>query len=76
MYDKLSNLFLGHFEPQRASVRAGKLGIPCESSPHASALRLRNCKVSARGAQPEDRLTNVTHKTFRNMEKRRLAHER
>ncbi len=27
-----------HFEPQRASVRAVKLGIACESGPHASAL--------------------------------------
>ena len=34
-------------EPQRASVRAGRLEISCESGPHASALRLRNCKVSA-----------------------------
>ncbi|HUP80837.1 MAG TPA: DUF6798 domain-containing protein [Pirellula sp.] len=31
-----------HFEPQRASVRAGKLGIACESEPHASELRLGN----------------------------------
>ncbi len=36
-----------HFEPQRASVRAGRLDISCESGPHASALRLKNCKVSA-----------------------------
>ena len=36
-----------HFEPQRASVRAGMLGIACESCPQVSALRLRNYKVSA-----------------------------
>ena len=36
-----------HFEPQRASVRAGTLGIACESGPHDSALRLKIHKVSA-----------------------------
>ena len=36
-----------HFEPQRASVRAGRLVIPCKSSPHAIALRLKIYKVSA-----------------------------
>ena len=36
-----------HFEPQRASVRAGRLVIPCKSGPHASALRLKIYKVSA-----------------------------
>ena len=33
-----------HFEPQRASVRASRLEIACESGPHAGALRLRNYK--------------------------------
>ena len=36
-----------HFEPQRASVLAGRLVIPCKSGPHASALRLKIYKVSA-----------------------------
>ena len=36
-----------HFEPQRASVRAGRLVIAYESGPHASALRLKIYKVSA-----------------------------
>ncbi len=36
-----------HFEPQRTSVRAGRLGIVCKSGPHASALRLKIYKVSA-----------------------------
>ena len=36
-----------HFEPQRASVRAGRLVITRESGPHASALRLIIYKVSA-----------------------------
>ena len=36
-----------HFEPLRASVRAGRLVITCESGPHASALRLKIYKVSA-----------------------------
>ena len=49
-----------HFEPQRASVRAGRLVIPCKSGPHASALRLKIYKVSAiwqppagNGARPQ-----------------------
>ena len=41
-----------HFEPQRTSVRASRLGISCESGPHAIALRLRNYKVSAIVRQP------------------------
>ena len=36
-----------HFEPQRASVRAGRSGNVWESGPHASALRLKIPKVSA-----------------------------
>ena len=36
-----------HFEPQRASVRAGRPGVSCKSGPHASALRLKIYKVSA-----------------------------
>ena len=35
------------FEPQRASVRAETLVTTCESSPHASALRLKTHNVSA-----------------------------
>ena len=34
-----------HFEPQRASVRAGSQWIADDSSPHASALRLKIYKV-------------------------------
>ncbi len=36
-----------HFEPQLASVRAGRLEITCKSGPHASALRLKIYNVSA-----------------------------
>ena len=36
-----------HFEPQRASVRAGRQKITRKSDPHASALRLKIYKVSA-----------------------------
>ena len=38
-----------HFEPLRASVRAGRQLITRESGPHASALRLKIYKVSAIG---------------------------
>ncbi len=38
-----------HFEPQRTSVRASRLGISCESGPHAIALRLKIYKVSTIG---------------------------
>ncbi len=41
-----------HFEPPRASVRAGGPRIACESGPHASALRLKIYKVSAIGLTP------------------------
>ena len=36
-----------HFEPLRASVRAGSPLITGESGPHASALRLKTHNVSA-----------------------------
>ena len=36
-----------YVEPQRASVRAGRLVITRESGPHASALRLKISKMSA-----------------------------
>ena len=35
-----------HFEPLRASVRAGTLVTLCESGPHTSALRLKTHKAS------------------------------
>ena len=41
-----------HFEPQRASVRAGRPKITRESGPHASALRLNIYKMYALYAKP------------------------
>ena len=48
-----------HFEPQRASVRAGRTGISCKSGPHATALRLKIYKVSA--IWPEASSVRVLH---------------
>ncbi len=39
-----------HFEPQLASVRAGRLVITYKSGPHASALRLKIYKVRPLGS--------------------------
>ena len=50
-----------HFEPQRASVRAGRSGITCKSGPHASALRLKIYKVSAIG----HKAGGMIHATYR-----------
>ena len=51
--------------PQRASVRAGRLGIACESGPRASALRLRNCKVSAIRLAPAAQIGKKPRTKFR-----------
>ena len=57
-----------HFEPQRASVRAGRLVITRESGPHASALRLIIYKVSAIEPKlPVDEVWQPQHQSARGL---------